>query len=81
MPLSQRQFEKSANIKTKSIKVILSYEEVETMFFCPFCRNPILKHKQRVCSITPDDKIGSLPIEVKCKNKYCGTVFSFYTLE
>jgi hypothetical protein len=80
MPLSQKQFEIRQQLVVRKIKVILQNEQVETMFFCPFCRNPILKHCQRVVQIEPDDKIGTMPIEVKCKNKNCGVVFTFYTL-
>ena len=80
MPPTQKQFERERDIKPRKIKVLLEGEEKETMFFCPFCRNPIMKHCQRVVQIMPEDKICNMPIEVKCKNRNCGTVFSFYTL-
>jgi len=80
MPLTQKQFEREREIKPRKIKVMLAGEDKETMFFCPFCRSPIMKHCQRMVMILPEENMGNMPIELKCKNKNCGTIFTFYTL-
>ena len=80
MPPTQKQFESDGGIIPKKLSVFLEGETNDTMFYCIYCRCPVMRHCQRVVMVLPEGNINSMPIEIKCKNKKCGTVYSFYSL-
>lgn len=63
----------------RDINVWLKNEATETTFYCPFCRNGLIKYRGRVIAIIYGEGVLepflTPPISVACSNPHCVAVF------
>ncbi|OQY38541.1 MAG: hypothetical protein B6226_03480 [Candidatus Cloacimonetes bacterium 4572_65] len=75
-----RKYQQENKIEARNISVFLGKEVAGTKFFCPFCRNPIMVHQQRIIAILPGMTVFSMPHSIKCSNKNCNTTYHFHSV-
>jgi hypothetical protein len=50
------------------------------IYYCPYCRSPILQYQGAFVMEIPGGVPETFPLIVKCKNKECNHKYHFHTL-
>lgn len=60
-----------------TVTLIKKDNDTEHLWYCPDCRNPVIKYKGEVVSIIPGYAPSELPLIRQCRNDDCGRNYVF----
>ena len=60
-----------------TVCIVPTEEDTWKMYYCPDCREPIVRYKGDIVCEIPGESPKPYPLEVKCKNPACGRTLVF----
>lgn len=60
-----------------TVWIVPTNDDIWRMYYCPDCREPIIRYKGDIVAEIPGESPQPYPLEVMCKNKGCGRTLVF----